>query len=86
MPTRFTKPIRPSIGLEPSGWSGRAAARSPRVAMSLGVSAESLRNWVKRTDLDSGRRRDGLTSEERQELARLRRRVRDPEEDKVILM
>ena len=29
--------------------------------------------WVKRADLDAGRRRDGLSTSERQELAQLRR-------------
>jgi transposase len=54
-------------------------------ARDLGVSAESLRHWVKQADLDSHRRKDGLTSEERQELVRLRRENRSLREDKEIL-
>jgi transposase len=54
-------------------------------AKDLGVSTESLRNWVKQDDLDSGRRKDGLTSDERQELVRLRRENRNLREDKEIL-
>lgn len=43
------------------------------VAKSLGVSPRSLRNWVKQCQLDCHERDDGLASDERAELARLRR-------------
>jgi len=35
--------------------------------------AVTISNWVKQADLDEGRRSDGLTTDERKELARLRR-------------
>ncbi len=38
----------------------------------LGVSDQTLRNWLRQGDIDAGRRRDGLTSAEREELRRLR--------------
>lgn len=43
------------------------------VAESLGCSDQSLHNWVKQDQLDRHERDDGLTSEEREELRRLRR-------------
>src|SRR5881275_1623866 len=50
------------------------SGRSVRdVAASLGVSQQSLRNWVRQTQLDLHERDDGLTSDEREELRRLRR-------------
>ena len=51
----------------------RELDRTPReVAADLGCSEEALRNWLKQADLDAGRRTDGLTTEEREELRRLR--------------
>jgi hypothetical protein len=41
------------------------------------VSQQTLRNWVKQAQLDDGRHDDGLTTQERKELRRLRREVRD---------
>ena len=54
------------------------------VAKSLGVSQQTLRNWLKREDVDAGRA-EGVTSEEREELRRLRREVRVLREEREIL-
>jgi transposase len=49
------------------------------------VSSQSIRNWVRQADLDAGRRTDGLTTEEREELNRLRRENRGLREEREIL-
>ena len=48
-------------------------------------SAQAIRNWVAQADRDEGRRDDGLTSAEREELRRLRRENRRLLEEREIL-
>src|SRR5512132_4255712 len=43
------------------------------VARDLGIHRETLRQWVRQAGADSGRRRDLLTTSEREELKRLRK-------------
>ena len=47
--------------------------------------ATTIRNWMKQAELDAGLRDDGLTTLERQELARLRRENRNLKEERDIL-
>jgi transposase len=50
------------------------AGRTPReLAQSLGVSEQTLRNWRRQEQVDRHERDDGITTDEREELARLRR-------------
>jgi len=57
----------------------------PGIARDLGVSDQSLRNWVRQADLDTGVRSDGLTTEEREELRRLKRELRQVKLERDIL-
>jgi len=54
------------------------------IARDLGCSLESLRHWVKQTRIDVGEV-EGLTSDEREELRRLRRENRILREEREIL-
>ncbi len=47
-----------------------------QIAADLGISDSCLRGWVTQADRDEGRRADGLTSDERAELVKLRRELR----------
>lgn len=48
-------------------------------------SEQTIRNWIAQADRDDGRRRDGLTTNEREELTRLKRENRRLREERDIL-
>ena len=63
----------------------RSSGRSvPQLARELGCSPQSLRNWARQLDVDEGRK-EGLSSDEREELRRLRRENRILAEERDIL-
>ena len=62
------------------------AGRSPEeLAREFEPSAQTIRNWAAQADRDAGRRADGPTSAEREELVRLRREVRQLKLEREIL-
>ena len=65
-------------------------ARSPdhsvsEVAADLGVNRRTLTRWAQQLDVDGGQQ-NGLTTAERAEIVRLRRRVTVLEEERAILI
>jgi|TARA_Y100000310_G_scaffold303559_1_gene342008 transposase len=62
------------------------AGRSPKeLAREFEPTVESINAWVKQADRDEGRREDGLTTQEREELRLLRRENRQLRLEREIL-
>ena len=63
----------------------RAGRTVKELAREFECSASAIRNWVRQADRDQGRREDGLTSSDLEELRRLRRELRRVREERDIL-
>jgi len=62
------------------------SGRSPQsLAKEFEPTAQAIRNWVAQAERDAGRRDDGETTEERDEINRLRREVRQLRLERDIL-
>ncbi len=62
------------------------AGRSPEeLGREFEPSGQTIRNWVAQADRDEGRRPDGMTSAEREELRKLRRENRQLRVEREIL-
>ena len=75
--------IRRSSAARRLSRSGRGTPLK-QVAEELGVSEQTLRNWRRQGDVDAGRA-EGLTTDEREALRRLRRENRRLQQEREIL-
>ncbi len=63
----------------------RSGRRLEELAAEFKLAPQTVRNWVKQADVDGGRRTDGLTTAEREELAKLRRENKQLKIEREIL-
>ena len=63
----------------------RAGRRPEELSREFEPTAQAIRNWVVQAERDEGRRGDGPSTAEREELRRLRREIRRLREERDIL-
>jgi transposase len=63
----------------------RAGRQPDDLAHEFSLARQTVRNWIKQHEVDSGKRSDGLTSEERTELFKLRKQVKQLTIEREIL-
>jgi transposase len=63
----------------------RSGRRPEDLATEFDLAPQTIRNWMKQADLDEGRRSDGVTTAQTEEIAKLRKRVRQLETERDIL-
>jgi putative transposase len=81
-PRRFFPPEYKAEVVELIRSTGKTVGQ---VARELDLTETAVRQWVRSAELDAGRRSDGLSTAEREELRRLRREVRELREKREIL-
>lgn len=81
---RTHPPYPPEFRLEAVRLVKEGGRKIADVAKELGMSGESLRNWIRQYEIDNGQR-EGLSTSEREELQRLRREIRVLREEREIL-
>lgn len=83
--SKHVAPYPPEFRAEAIRLARTSGKPHAQIARDLGMTSETLRLWLKQADLDEGQRSDGLTSEEQEELRRLRRENRILREEREIL-
>jgi len=83
--SRPRRSFTPEFKAEIVGLCQRGDRTVGQVARDFDLTETAVRAWVKQAELDAGDRSDGLTSDERDELAQLRRENRRLREDVEIL-
>jgi len=63
----------------------REGRSAEKLSKEFEPSAQAIRNWVAQAERDEGKRQDGLTTSEREELQRLRRENERLREEREIL-
>jgi transposase len=84
MPQRHRRPYAPEFRRQMVELV-RAGREPEELSREYEPSSQAIRNWVRQADRDEGRREDGLTTEEREELRRLKRENRQLREEREIL-
>ena len=84
MPQRHRNPYPPEFRAQITELA--RAGRTPKeLAQEFEPSEQTIRNWIAQAERDSGVRQDGLTTDERKELGRLRRENKQLQLEREIL-
>ena len=83
---RTHRPYPPAFRAEAVRLARGSDQSIPALAADLGISSEALRHWLRQADAAAGRGQPGaLTTDEREELRRLRREVKTLQQERAIL-